>query len=36
MLGQLLTYKDKECEDNMPAGVLEISLEIFKVHVKSA
>ncbi|XP_044957975.1 uncharacterized protein LOC123409047 [Hordeum vulgare subsp. vulgare] len=35
ILGQLLTFKDNECEDNMPAGVLEFISCIRKIQFKS-
>ncbi|KAI5000097.1 hypothetical protein ZWY2020_004686, partial [Hordeum vulgare] len=35
ILGQLLTFKDNECEDNMPAGVLEFISCVRKIQFKS-
>ncbi|XP_044326982.1 uncharacterized protein [Triticum aestivum] len=35
ILGQLLTFKDNECEDNMPAGVLEFISCIRKIQYKT-
>lgn len=32
ILGQLLTFKENECEDNMPAGVLEFINCIRKIQ----